>query len=144
PGDRWQPVADMAAACAALPQAPARVFLAIGKQQLDVFAAAPQHVYLLRLVDPPAAPLPLPHAEVVIDRGPFGVEGDIALLRRHAITHVVAKNAGGAGASAKLAAARALGLPVLLVERPQLPPRRVLGEVNAVLGWLAHSADLGV
>ena len=144
PQDRWIPVADTRAAVAALPDVPARVLLAIGKQTLDIFAAKPQHHYLLRLVDPPDSPPPLPDCSVVIDRGPFTELGDSALLRRHSISHIVAKNAGGAGAAAKLAAARALGLPVILIGRPALPDRTVVAEVAEVLHWLAHSARLGV
>jgi precorrin-6A/cobalt-precorrin-6A reductase len=143
-GDRWRHVPDIAAAVAALPEAPARVFLAIGRQNLAAFAARPDHRYLLRLVDPPAAPLPLPHVDLVIDRGPFGVAGDTALLRDHAIGHVVAKNAGGAGAEAKLVAARALGLPVIMIDRPAVPARRLCRSVAEVLAWLGHDADRGV
>ena len=139
PGDDWRPVADPAAAVAALPEAPARVFLAIGKQGLAAFAARPQHHYLLRLVDPPAEPLPLPQASVVLARGPFDAAADTALLRAHAITHVVAKNAGGTGAAAKLTAARTLGLPVILIDRPVLPPRAVAATVAEVMAWLGHA-----
>lgn len=141
-GDRWTHVPDMGAAVAALPDSPARVFLAIGKLHLAEFAAKPQHHYLLRLVDAPGA-LPLPDAEAVIARGPFAVEDDLALLRDHRISHIVAKNAGGAGAEAKLIAARTLGLPVILIDRPALPERQVGTTVGQVLGWL-HQADLGV
>ena len=137
PGDRWTHVQSLEAAVAALPQAPARVFLAIGKQHLAEFATAPQHHYLLRLVDPPQAALPLPDTAVVIARGPFTTEGDSDLLRAHAITHVVAKNAGGRGAEAKLIAARSLGLPVILIDRPALPPRVVFDTLEGVMGWLA-------
>lgn len=144
PGDRWTRVADIDAAVAALPEAPARVFLAIGRQTLEPFAARPRHHYLLRLVDPPEGPLPLPRAEAVIARGPFDVAGDTALLRDHAITHIVAKNAGGAGAGAKLAAARALGLPVILIDRPAPPPRQSLSSVAEVMDWLGHPALRGV
>ena len=78
PGDDWQSVADIGAAVAALPDTPARVFLAIGKQTLAPFAAKPQHHYLLRLVDSPEAALPLPQASVVMAEaeaaiGPDGV-----------------------------------------------------------------------
>ena len=140
PGDDWRAVPDLTGAVAALPMAPARVFLAIGRQHLSAFAAAPQHHYLLRLVDPPEGALPLPRATALIARGPFSVAGDSALLRDHAITHVVAKNAGGAGAEAKLIAARALRLPVILIDRPAIPARRVVGTVAAVLDWLDHGA----
>lgn len=136
PDDRWTHVADFAGAVAALGAAPRRVFLAIGRQTLESFAIAPQHHYLLRLVDPPTAPLPLPHAETVIARGPFTVEGDRALLVDHRIDVIVAKNAGGAGAEAKLIAARELGLPVVLIDRPRVPDRRVARTVAEVMAWL--------
>jgi precorrin-6A/cobalt-precorrin-6A reductase len=138
-GDDWTLVPDVSAAVAALPQAPARVFLAIGRQTLAPFAARPQHHYLLRLVDPPEGPLPLPDAVAVIARGPFDMVTDLALLRDHAISHVVAKNAGGAGASAKLQAARALRLPVILIDRPAVPDRPVMASVAEVMGWLGHA-----
>jgi precorrin-6A/cobalt-precorrin-6A reductase len=144
PDDRWTHVPDMAAAVAALPARPARIFLAIGRQQLEEFAATPQHHYLLRLVDAPVAALPLAQCEVVIARGPFTVEGDLALLQDRRIDLVVAKNAGGAGAEAKLVAARRLGLPVILVDRPELPARASVQTVAEVLAWLGHSANLGV
>ncbi|WP_071674148.1 cobalt-precorrin-6A reductase [Nioella nitratireducens] len=143
-GDAWTHVADMGGAVAALPSEGARVFLAIGKQHVSDFAVKPGNFYLLRLVDPPKAALPLPNAEAVIARGPFDLASDRQLLERHAITHIVAKNGGGAGARAKLDAARALGLPVVLVDRPHVPPRRVLTSADAVMAWLDHSADLGV
>ncbi len=137
--DSWIHVDSIDAAVAALPDAAARVFLAIGKQNLTQFGAKPQHHYLLRLVDAPDAPLPLPHTTVEIARGPFDVAGDTALMQRHDITHVVAKNAGGIGAAAKLTAARSLGLPVVMIDRPQLPQRHILGSVAEVMAWLSHS-----
>lgn len=125
---------------AALAGAPQRVFLALGRLNLAAFAAQPQHHYLLRLVDPPEGPLPLPDATVVVARGPFAVADDIALLRAHRIDRIVAKNAGGAGAEAKLAAARALGLPVLLIDRTAAPARREAATVLEVLAWLDQGA----
>ncbi|MCU0829320.1 MAG: cobalt-precorrin-6A reductase [Tabrizicola sp.] len=134
--DRWEHVPDLAGAVAALEGIPRRVFLAIGRQNLDAFASDSQHHYLLRLVDPPTAPLPLPHAEAVIARGPFTVDGDRTLLQDHRIEVIVAKNAGGAGAEAKLIAARELGLPVILIDRPFVPQRRVARTVAEVMAWL--------
>ncbi|MWP36733.1 cobalt-precorrin-6A reductase [Rhodobacter sphaeroides] len=142
-GDRWIRVPSIEAAAEALPEAPARVFLAIGRLHLAAFAGRPQHHYLLRLVDPPDA-LPLPRAETIVARGPFTLAEDLDLLRRHGIQWIVAKNAGGEGARAKLDAARGLGLPVVLIDRPAIPPRPRVETPEAVLGWLAHPADLGV
>ncbi len=141
-GDDWTHVPDLEGAVAALPDDPSRVFLAIGKQNLAAFAAKPQHHYLLRLVDPGAGISALPHTSTVIARGPFDVAGDTALLRDHAITHIVAKNAGGTGAEAKLEAARHLRLPVILIDRPALPPRETAASVAQVMAWLAHSGTV--
>ncbi|MFY0310089.1 cobalt-precorrin-6A reductase [Leisingera sp. D0M16] len=137
-GDQWVHADSIEGAVNALPKAPARVFLAIGKQNLAQFAAKPHHHYLLRLVDAPEADLPLPHTTVEIARGPFDVAGDTALMQRHGITHVVAKNAGGAGAAAKLTAARELSLPVIMIGRPEVPERPVMGSVAEVMAWLSH------
>jgi precorrin-6A/cobalt-precorrin-6A reductase len=141
-GDDWAHVGDVAAAVNALPDAPARVFLAIGKQLIAGFAAKPQHHYLLRLVDAPKA-VPLPDCTVVLARGPFDLAGDLALMAAHGFTHIVAKNAGGSGAQAKLQAARTLHLPVILMDRPALPNRDIARSVAEVMAWLGH-ADLGV
>lgn len=140
-GDWWLHVDSIEEAVDALPDTPARVFLAIGKQNLSQFAAKPQHHYLLRLVDAPEADLPLPQTTVEIARGPFDVAGDTELMQRHAVTHVIAKNAGGAGAAAKLTAARSLNLPVIMIGRPQVPERPVKGSVAEVMAWLSHPAD---
>jgi precorrin-6A/cobalt-precorrin-6A reductase len=143
-GDRWTHVPDIAGAVAALPKRPARIFLAIGRQHLRDFAARPQHHYLLRLVDPPATPLPLPRAEAVIARGPFRLEDDLTLLRDHRIGLIVSKNAGGTGARAKLDAAREARIPVVMIDRPFIPPRPRVETVEEVLDWLVHPANLGV
>lgn len=139
PDDRWQHVADIPGAVAALQGPAQRVMLALGRMHLAAFAAVPQHDYLLRLVDPPDSPPPLPRHTVVIDRGPFAPEADAALLRAHRIQRIVSKNAGGSGAEAKLVAARLLGLPVLMIDRPALPPRHEVLTPEAVLDWVGQT-----
>lgn len=141
--DRWTCVPSIEAAVAALPDTPARVFLAIGRQSLDAFAAKPQHFYLLRYIEAPET-IPLPDHVGIAGRGPFTAEGDFALMRQHRIGIVVAKNAGGNAARAKLIAARQLGLPVMMIERPAIPPRRCCKTADEVMAWLAHEADRGV
>ena len=143
-GDKWTHFAQLEDIPDALPEPPSRIFLAIGKQQVDRFAARPEHHYLLRLVDTPKDPLALPNITVVLARGPFDLAGDTALMDQHQITHVVAKNAGGAGARAKLDAARALGLPVLMADRPALPDATIAKDPVQVMRWLSHWADRGV
>jgi precorrin-6A/cobalt-precorrin-6A reductase len=135
-GDSWHNVADIPAAVAALATPPRRILLALGRMHLAAFAAQPQHHYVLRLVDPPQTPPPLPDHHILLDRGPFTATADEALLRAHKIELIVCKNAGGSGAEAKLIAARALGLPVLMITRPALPPRRETHDPTAVLDWI--------
>ena len=138
-GDVWQQVPDIDAAVQALPGEPARVFLAIGRQHLAPFLACAQHWYLLRLVDPvlnSVLDLPAERGHVVLDRGPFTLEGDRALLQLHGITHVVSKNSGGAGAQAKLTAARERSLPVILIDRPFIPARPTVSTVEGVFACL--------
>lgn len=143
-GDHWQHVPDLASAVAALPTEPARVFLAIGRQHVQPFLDVGRHWFLLRLVDP-GFELPAAQGAVVLDRGPFTLANDLALLRQHRITHVVAKNAGGLGAQAKLDAARALGCPVILIDRPAIPHRPTAGTVAQALQWLGVApTDTGV
>jgi len=144
-GDTWQNVPDIDAAADAVTANPRRVMLAIGRMHLESFARAPANFYLLRLVDPPDGPLPFDDYAIELSRGPFTVENDMALMRAHRIELIVSKNAGGTGARAKLDAARQLGLPVVMIDRPALPERREAHTVDAVLGWLAHAGtDLGV
>ncbi|WP_176598841.1 cobalt-precorrin-6A reductase [Sphingobium sp. 15-1] len=143
-GDRWTHVPDIAGAVAAL-EGPARnVMLALGRMHVDAFAAQPQHHYLLRFVDKPAVAPGLPRHALVVDRGPFSVEGDMRLMRDHGIGCIVSKNAGGSGAEAKIVAARMLGLPVVMIDRPPCPAAQVTHQVAGVLQWLGHAAERGV
>jgi precorrin-6A/cobalt-precorrin-6A reductase len=140
PGDDWREVADMAEAADALGQAPRRVLLTIGRNELAVFAArAPQHRYVIRSVDPPPAEALPPHATVLTARGPFALEDEIALLREHGIEMVMTKNSGGTATEAKLAAARLLGLPVVMVARPPPEPGvATVPDAASAFAWLAQ------
>lgn len=144
PGDTWTRVPDIAGAVAALDRPRARVFLAVGRMHLADFAARPQHRYLLRLVDPPKAPLPLPDAHAVIARGPFDAEADRTLLAAERIDLLVSKNSGGTGAYAKIAAANALGLEVIMIDRPQAPDRPETDAIADILRWLHAGTERGV
>jgi len=143
PGDRWIRVADTAEAVAALGGEATRIFLALGRQTIGDFADAAQHFYLLRFVDAAEVPA-LPRHHLVVDRGPFTLAGELALLREHRIEVIVAKNAGGTGARAKLEAARELGLPVVMIDRPFIPDRPQVESVAGVLDWLDHGVVRGV
>lgn len=121
PGDRWHPADSLTEAAALLPPLGHRVFLTTGRLGLAAFAALTEAHFLVRSVEAPEPPLP-PHTEVLLARGPFTVDGERALLREHRIDVLVSKDSGGEATAAKLVAARDLGLPVVVVRRPPLPP----------------------
>lgn len=123
PGDRWHPARDLADAAARLPGLGERIFLTTGRLGLGVFATAPgagRLRFLVRSVEPPEPPLPR-HTELILDRGPYTVEGETAVMRAHAVDVLVTKDSGGPATAAKLTAARNLGLPVVVVRRPPPP-----------------------
>jgi precorrin-6A/cobalt-precorrin-6A reductase len=138
-GDRWIEVADASAAVQALGEESRRVFLALGKTEIATFARAPQHHYLVRSVEPVDPPLAVPHAFYVTGRGPFTEANDHALLAAHAIDLVVAKNSGGTATYGKMAAARVLGLPVILLRRPALPEVPTVETIEEAVTWLDHA-----
>jgi precorrin-6A/cobalt-precorrin-6A reductase len=121
PGDDWHRVPSLEAAADLLPALAERVFLTTGRQGLARFAHLAAQWFLVRCVDPPVPPVP-PRMDVLLDRGPFTVDGETALMVRHHIGALVTKDSGGGMTAAKLDAARALGLPVVVVDRPPLTP----------------------
>lgn len=137
-GDNWILVDDVAGAVAALGKKPKRVFLALGRQEVAAFEAAPQHHYLVRSVDPVTPRLAVPNAAYVLARGPFPEAEERALLLDHGIDVVVSKNSGGLATHGKIAAARALGIEVIMVRRPVLPDVPSAETVEALIGMIDH------
>jgi precorrin-6A/cobalt-precorrin-6A reductase len=138
-GDRWIEVDDTAAAVRALGVDPRRVFVALGRNELAPFVSAPQHFYLIRSVDPVDPPLPLPRVSYVTARGPFSEAHDRALLLQHDIGVVIAKNSGGSAAYGKIAAARALGVEVVMLRRPPASEAPAVESVDDAVAWLDHA-----
>jgi len=135
PGDDWREVDSPAEAAALLPGLARRVFLATGPGGAAAFAHLADVWFLLRLFAPPPAPLPLARYETIVARPPFTRDGEAALLARHRIEALVCKNSGGP-TQAKLAAARAAGLPVVILRRPPLPAGEQAADPDAALAWL--------
>jgi precorrin-6A/cobalt-precorrin-6A reductase len=138
-GDNWIEVQGVEEAVIALGQAPRHVFLALGRNELQPFTAAPQHTYVIRSVDPVDPPLAVPRASYITARGPFSARKDRALLARHRIELIVAKNSGGEATYAKIEAARALQLPVVMLKRPSLPQVASVATVEEILALLDHA-----
>lgn len=136
PGDRWIRVRDTKEAAKRLPDLGRRVFISSGRQGIGAFRTLSAHWFLIRLIDPPEAPLPLPAYEVTPGRAPFTIEQETGLLQRHRIEVLVSKNSGGDMTYAKIAAARSLGLPVVMLDRPAPQPGPTITEPAAAADWL--------
>ena len=137
--DRWIAVSDVREAVRAIGQTPRRVFVALGRNELAPLHDAPQHYYLIRSVDRVDPPLPLPHVGYVTGRGPFGEADDHALMTEHRIDVVVAKNSGGTATYGKIAAARALGIDVIMLRRPAAPACAAVETIEDAIAWLDHA-----
>ncbi|MGW7008924.1 cobalt-precorrin-6A reductase [Streptomyces sp. NPDC054933] len=136
PGDRWHEVGSLSEAAGLLSSLGRRVFLTTGRMGLAAFAGLGELWFLVRSVDAPEPPCPA-RMEVLLDRGPFTVEGESELLRRHRIDVLVTKDSGGPATSAKLTAAREAGVPVVVVRRPAVPDGvSVAPDVAGAVAWL--------
>ncbi len=143
PAIDWREVASLEEAAALLPGAGRRVFLTTGRQGLAAFAGVAGAFFLVRCVDPPEpAALPSEHV-LVLDRGPFTLDGELALVDAHALDVLVTKDSGGEMTRAKLDAARLRGLPVVVVARPTRPAGPSVATVREALAWLGERAHDG-
>ena len=139
PDVRWTRVPDIAAAAASVAGLTVRnVLLTTGRRDLGAFAGDGGHHYVVRTVDPPAPPMP-PDMTLILDRGPYTVEGEVALMARHSVDVLVTKDSGGDMTSAKLAAARRRAIPVIMVDRPPVPTEvETVESVADALAWLVR------
>lgn len=137
PGDRWHPAVDLPDAARRLEALGSRrVFLATGRFGLAAFSGLDGIDFVVRTIEAPD-PADLPRrATVVSARGPFGVEDERDLLGRHGIDTIVSRNSGGTATVAKLHAARALGIRVVMVDRPPAPTGPSAATVDEALAWL--------
>lgn len=136
PGDHWIRAGDAESAAEALAGLGERVFLTLGRRDLDAFARLRDVWFLVRLIDPPPEDLPLPRHELLLARGPFAAAAEAELMRARGIQALVSKNAGGAATYGKITAARQLGLPVVMIERPLVPPGETAPDVAGAVAWL--------
>lgn len=135
PDDLWHPAATMDEAARRLPALGRRAFLTVGIGETGAFATVAGVHFVVRLIAPQI--LPLADYQVVAGKGPFDAAAEMALLRQHRVELVVTKHSGGCATYGKIAAARALGLPVLMVARPPVPEGEAVDSVAAVVRWIS-------
>jgi precorrin-6A/cobalt-precorrin-6A reductase len=137
-GDEWIEVESVEAAAKAIPESVNRIFITSGRQQLEPFLQRshiyPETWYLMRSIDPPD--IELPNSKMLLDRGPFSLEQERKLLRDYQIQAIVSKNSGGDATYAKIIAARELGIPIVMVQRPARPEGEKVTSIEEAIAWL--------
>jgi precorrin-6A/cobalt-precorrin-6A reductase len=136
PGDRWINAGTIGQARDAACEIASRVFLTTGRQAMDPFAGDHRCWWLARVIAPGADLPALANGRYLYARGPFSLAGELELLRRHDISALISKNAGGGATNAKIAAARQLGLPVIMIARPKAGNAPLVTEAGAAMAWL--------
>jgi precorrin-6A/cobalt-precorrin-6A reductase len=135
-GDRWIEVENITAAAAFLANQAQRVFLTVGRQELTAFAHLERIWFLMRVIDQPNPDDLIPPGLVLCDRGPFALDNEREILIHHKIDTIVSKNSGGDATYAKIIAARELGVTVVMVNRPAIPPGEQVSNVDDAVAWL--------
>lgn len=135
--DHWIEVTNVNEAAASLRGAARRVFLTSGHKGIDAFVDLDECWFLIRTIEPLVKPLPR-HWHCLTARGPFDEASELALLKEHRIDSLVTKASGGRSTYAKIAAARRLGLPVLMIQRPPPPRGPIVQSVDDALTWLVR------
>jgi precorrin-6A/cobalt-precorrin-6A reductase len=116
--DCWHRVPDTHAAAPMVNHRLNRVFLSIGRQELGAFSNCEHAWFLVRAIDAPSAMLPA-NSKLILKRGPFHLNDELQMLRSESISLIVSKNSGGTASYAKIEAARALRIPVVMIDRPR-------------------------
>ena len=133
--DTWRQIAREEDAADHIPVG-ATVFLGTGRQTLDRFANLEGRRVICRQIDPPTAPFPFPGGAFLIGRPPFSVMQERAMFAALGIDWIVVKNAGGDASRTKLTAAREMGIPVLMIRRPEPPNGAAITDsVQAAIDW---------
>jgi precorrin-6A/cobalt-precorrin-6A reductase len=137
PGDAIVVQSDQQAADAVAEHEFSRVFLTTGRTGTAIFKDSGAW-FLIRAVTPPdPQDLPRRH-QILLSRGPYRYDDELGLLREHHIDALVTKNSGGAMTRPKLDAAAALGVAVVMVDRPPLPPDvDTVATVEDAASWLS-------
>ncbi|UCH72948.1 MAG: cobalt-precorrin-6A reductase [Rhodospirillales bacterium] len=138
--DRWIVVPDTAAAVRRLPRLGRRAFVALGSGGRAAFDGLKDVVLIFRVAEA-RDPLPLPGREVIVARGPFRMADEVRLLNQWRVDVVVSRNSGGAATYAKIAAARELAIPVIMIERPPSEPGCGATNVEEAVEWILRELD---
>ena len=141
PGDALVVDSDAEAAKTVTTERYSRVFLTTGRSGTAAFADVDAW-FLIRAVTAPDPDTLPPRHQLVLSRGPYHYDDELALLRDQRIDALVTKNSGGQMTRPKLDAAAALGVAVVMVERPRLPDGvTTVSTVDDAAAWVRSTGS---
>ncbi len=136
-GERRFMVPDMEAAAARLTKIGAqRILVTTGAKDLAMLASVPKAWFLIRVIEPLAEPLPIPSYALIFARGPFTIAGERKIMAEHGIDTLLTKDSGGKATYGKIVAARDLGIPVVMLSRPDSFAGQSVETAEAVVDWV--------
>lgn len=139
PGDQWISATGISEAATTIPSG-ATALVTVGRQEIAPFFMRTDVHVVARMIEPPSVDIP-PHAELILARPPFTLAQERALMEEKRIDVLVTKNSGGDATAAKLAAARALTRPVIMIARPPPPDVPSAATADAVAAWIAERLE---
>lgn len=124
------------------------IFLTTGSRHLKLFKAAAcleHHRLIARVLPEPSVlteciDLGFSPKDIVALQGPFSHELNIALFKEYRAEVVVTKNSGRVGGSdTKMTAAIALGLPLIVIDRPTIHYKNIVYVIEDVIQFIKEA-----
>lgn len=140
--DKWQIVGSLKEAVNAIAK-DSCCFLAIGRQHLAEFLVRDDVKFVARMVERPKNVEDVKNLEIILAK-PQTEEQERAFLTKYHFDCLVCRNSGGNASYHKLAAARQIGLPVIMITRKALPDVLSFTTEDEIINFVADFFQEGL
>ena len=136
--DNWTSVRTMDEAAKNIVDG-SNVFIATGRSGLEKFSKLTSSKFFIRRLGKVKMHCPLDNGKFIYGDPPFSLKDEISLFRSLKIDTLIIKNVGGEGSFAKVEAARAMNIAVILIERPQKSWANGIDTIPGIFKWVDHN-----
>ena len=136
--DNWTRVRTLDEAAKIIPDG-SNVFIATGRIGLEKFSKLTSSKFFIRRLGKVKMHCPLDNGKFIYGDPPFSLKDEISLFRSLKIDILVIKNVGGEGSFAKVEAARAMNISVIMIERLQKPWANGIDTIPGIFKWMDHN-----
>ena len=136
--DNWTSVRTLDEAAKIIPDG-SNVFIATGRIGLEKFSKLTSSKFFIRRLGKVKLQCPLDNGKFIYGNPPFSLKDEISLFRSLKIDILVIKNVGGDGSFAKVEAARAMNISVIMIERPKESPINAITTIPEIFKWMDHN-----